>query len=56
MHEKNELKVDATLSRFSIVEPNLIALLIAKDLGLQKAELIFIYFHIDTYTHTYIYN
>jgi len=51
MHEKNELKVNATLSHFSMVEPNLISLLIAKVLGLQKAELIFINLYIYTYTH-----
>lgn len=51
MHKKNELKVDACLSHFCIVEPNLIALLIAKDLVLWKAELIFIYFYIYTYMH-----
>lgn len=41
MHKNNELEVNADLSHFSIVDPNLIALLTAKDLGLQKAELIF---------------
>lgn len=41
MHKNNELNADATLSHFSIVDPNLIALLTAKDLGLQKPEVSF---------------